>query len=65
MNLSAKQSSIHHHLTRPVIKKTAASRSTDVLALDKSPRVESGFGILQIGNEALPVAAAYKPIFRF
>lgn len=63
MNFSAKKSSIHHHLTRPVFKKPGM-RSTDAEE-NKTPKVESGFGQLQMGTEVLPVQAAYKPIFRF
>lgn len=62
MNLSAKKSSIHHHLTRPVFKKLGALRSKDS---NNATKVESGFGELKMGTETLSVPAAYKPIFRF
>ncbi len=61
MNLSARKSSIHHHLTRPASKKMGSRSTTDTT----TPKVESGFGRLQIGTETLPVRDAYKPIFRF
>ena len=61
MNLSARKSSIHHHLTRPAAKKMGSRSTTDTT----TPKVESGFGRLQIGTETLPVRDAYKPIFRF
>ena len=64
MNRSAKKSSTHQHLTRPGVKKTG-SRSTSAVAGTASLKVASGFGTLQVGTEVLPVAAAYKPIFRF
>ena len=64
MNLSAKKSPIHHHLTRPTLRK-ATLRNPSIAEGSKSPKVESGFGPLQIGTDVLPVAAAYKPIFRF
>ncbi len=64
MNLSARKSSIHHHLTRPVTKKAGSLRQTPSASHGQAPKVESGFGELHVGTDALNVPAAYKPIFR-
>ena len=63
MNHSSRKSSIHHHLTRTISKKADSPQPKS--ADESTPKVESGFGPLQIGTDVLSVKAAYKPIFRF
>ena len=59
MNVSLTKSSFHHPHTRRLFKKLLRNKD----AGNSTAKVESGFGKLQIGKEALGVQAAYKSIF--